>query len=96
MTPGAFQAVPSHLQLCHSVNVDDPELGRRAPGNVGRPQVQVPLLSALEEEALVAIFHFSNFVDDEQRLLVPPHLALRLGVWHQRLQVFHLSLLIQF
>ena len=89
--PGPFEAVSGHLQLGHGVDVDDPELCGRTPGDVGGPQVQVPLLPAFEEEALVAILHLSDLVDDEERLLVPPHLALALRVRHQRLQVLHLK-----
>ena len=72
------------------MNIDHPELGGRTPGNIGSPQEQVSLLSAFKEQALVAVLHLGNLVDDEQRLLVAAHLALALGVGHQRFHVLHL------
>ena len=65
------------------------ELGAGAPGNVGRPQVEVlPALPALEQQALVAVLHLRDLVDDEERVLAL-HLRVRPRVRHQRAEVVH-------
>ena len=81
-----LQAISGHLQLGHGVDVLDEELGRRALGDVGQPQIQVLLLLHLEIRHFIAVLHLANLVDHAHFVLAV-HLGVGFGMRHHVLQV---------
>lgn len=65
-----FEAVASHFQLIHRVNVENVEANRGTVWRFGGPQIQVVILAAsFKEQRIVAIRQLAQFVDERQVVL---------------------------
>ena len=84
--PRRLQTISGHLQLGHRMYVLDEELGGRAFGDVGQPQIQVLLLFHLEISDFIAVLHLADLVD-HAHFVLPVHLRVALGMRHHVLEV---------